>query len=121
MATYERFEVFMPVAMKNAFFWDVTTCGSCKNGRFGGTVQLLVTVDIVPSSLILSALMTENIISSESSVLTRAKRRHNTEDILHRHILCAGRILPWPAMVRPRNGNWTGDLKTGIPRMYVGL
>jgi hypothetical protein len=23
--------------MKNAFFWDVTACGSFKNGSFGGT------------------------------------------------------------------------------------
>jgi hypothetical protein len=23
--------------MKNAVFWDVKTCGSCKNRRFGGT------------------------------------------------------------------------------------
>jgi hypothetical protein len=32
-----RFEVFMAVTMKNAVFWDVTACGSCKNRRFGGT------------------------------------------------------------------------------------
>jgi hypothetical protein len=25
------FEVFMAVTMKNAVFWDVMTCGSCKN------------------------------------------------------------------------------------------
>jgi hypothetical protein len=31
------FGVFTPVAMKNAIFWDVTPCGSCKNRRFGGT------------------------------------------------------------------------------------
>jgi uncharacterized membrane protein len=23
--------------MKNGVFWDVTPCGSCKNGLFGGT------------------------------------------------------------------------------------
>jgi hypothetical protein len=27
---YVRFEVFMAVTMKNAVFWDVTPCGSCK-------------------------------------------------------------------------------------------
>jgi hypothetical protein len=27
-------------SMKNAVFWDVTSCGSCKNGRFGGTSRL---------------------------------------------------------------------------------
>jgi hypothetical protein len=32
-----RFEVFTSVTMKNAIFWDVTPCGSCKNQRFGGT------------------------------------------------------------------------------------
>jgi hypothetical protein len=25
---------------KNAIFWDVTPCGSCKNRRFGGTQRL---------------------------------------------------------------------------------
>jgi hypothetical protein len=29
--TYVRFEVFMAVTMKNAAFWDVMLCGSCKN------------------------------------------------------------------------------------------
>jgi hypothetical protein len=33
---YERFEVFTAVSMKNGIFWNVTTCGSCKNRRFGG-------------------------------------------------------------------------------------
>jgi hypothetical protein len=32
-----RFEVFTEVTMKNAAFWDVTPCGSCKNPRFRGT------------------------------------------------------------------------------------
>jgi hypothetical protein len=32
-----RFEVFTAVTMKNGVFWHVTTCGSCKNRRFGGT------------------------------------------------------------------------------------
>jgi hypothetical protein len=39
--------------VKNAVFWNVTSCGSCKNRRFGGTyrtLQLLVTAN-VPSSL----------------------------------------------------------------------
>jgi hypothetical protein len=31
-----RFEVSTAVTMKNAMFWDVTPCGSCKNRRFGG-------------------------------------------------------------------------------------
>jgi hypothetical protein len=32
-----RFEVFTAVTMKNAVFWDVTPCGSCKNWCLGGT------------------------------------------------------------------------------------
>jgi hypothetical protein len=27
-----RFEVFTAVTMKNCVFWDVTPCGSCKQG-----------------------------------------------------------------------------------------
>jgi hypothetical protein len=36
-----RFEVFTAVTMKNGVFWVVTSCGSCKNLRFGGTWRLL--------------------------------------------------------------------------------
>jgi hypothetical protein len=36
-----RFEVFTAVTMKNGVFWAVTTCGSCKNRRFGGIWSLL--------------------------------------------------------------------------------
>jgi hypothetical protein len=32
-----RFEVFTAVNMKNAVFWEVMPCGSCKNRRFRGT------------------------------------------------------------------------------------
>jgi hypothetical protein len=35
-----RFEVFTSATLKNAGFWDVTLCGSCKNRRFGGTYRL---------------------------------------------------------------------------------
>jgi hypothetical protein len=34
-----KIEVFAAVTMKNAGFWDVTPCGSCKNRRFGGTYR----------------------------------------------------------------------------------
>jgi hypothetical protein len=64
--------------MKNAVFWDMTPCRSCKNQYFGGTYQLLVSA-IVPSSLILSTLMIEAIYFSEISVLTTATRRHIPE------------------------------------------
>jgi hypothetical protein len=35
-----RFEVFTVVTMKNAIFWDVTSCGSCKNQCFRGKYRL---------------------------------------------------------------------------------
>jgi hypothetical protein len=35
-----RFDVFTAVTRKNAVFWDVTSCGSCKNWRFNGTYDL---------------------------------------------------------------------------------
>jgi hypothetical protein len=60
-----RFEFLTAVTLKNAVFWDVTPCGSCKN-------QLLVTANIFPSSPILVTLMMEVLRSSETSVLTRA-------------------------------------------------
>jgi hypothetical protein len=33
----QTFEVFTTLNMKNGVIWDVTPCGSCKNGHFGGT------------------------------------------------------------------------------------
>jgi hypothetical protein len=99
-----RFEVFVAMTMKNAVFWDVTSCGSCKNRHFGGTYRLhhqgtrcgelviaflrsvprlLITANV--SSLpILVTLMMEAIRSTETSVLARATRRSIPEDtILH--------------------------------------
>jgi hypothetical protein len=36
VVSYEKFEVFTAVAMKNSVFWDVTPCGCCKNRCFKG-------------------------------------------------------------------------------------
>jgi hypothetical protein len=64
--------------MKNAVFWDVTPCGSCKSRRFGrfrhSVRRLLVTANVVPSSPILVILFMEELRSSETSVFTRATR-----------------------------------------------
>jgi hypothetical protein len=32
----------MAVTMKNAVFWDITPCGSCKNRRFRGTLEYAI-------------------------------------------------------------------------------
>jgi hypothetical protein len=80
--------------MKNVVFWDVAPCGSCKNRRFGvvyrlhhqvdknrrtrkdvNLVSVLVTAKVVPTSTILVNLIMESLLSSETSVLTRAMMR----------------------------------------------
>jgi hypothetical protein len=76
--------------MKDAVFCDVMLCGSCKNRRFGETnrphhqgdsvLRLLVTANVLPSYLILVALMMGVINSSESLDHTRVTWRNIPED-----------------------------------------
>jgi hypothetical protein len=93
-----KFEILSEVTIKNAAFWDVTLCGSCKDRRFGGTYPSIIKVTriatigrilavtshcstrcssvasyVVPSSPTLFSLMTEVIRSSELSVLKERK------------------------------------------------
>jgi hypothetical protein len=92
----------MAVTMKNAGFWDLTPCGSCKNRSFAGIGELrttlavtssrsilrrlLVTTNVVPSSPILDILRMEANRSYETSVLTKVTRRNIPEEgILHSH------------------------------------
>jgi hypothetical protein len=77
--------------MKNAFFWDVAPCGSCKNGRFGRTCRLYLQRRIIYrltlflARVYYSTLKMEATRSSETSVFTRPTRRHIQEDGLLRY------------------------------------
>jgi hypothetical protein len=95
--------------MKNAVFWDVAPCGSCKNRYFGvmyrlhhqdeknrkpGTTlavtancSVLVTANVVPGSLTLSIPTMEAIHYSETLVLTKATGRYIPEDGIHKNML----------------------------------
>jgi hypothetical protein len=94
------FKVFKAVTTNNAVFWDVASCGSCKNRCFKwmyrlhlqgrknrqtrktlavNAFRLLVTSNLFPSSPIIVTLSMEALLSSEPSVLTRATRRNIPE------------------------------------------
>jgi hypothetical protein len=63
--------------MMNAVFWDLTPCGSYLV-FLRSVLRFLVTANAVTSSPILVTLMMEVIISSETSVLTRAATSQKT-------------------------------------------
>jgi hypothetical protein len=78
--------------MKNVVFWDVTPCGSIRMDVSEESIASIMRLErigelrmlAVTSSPILATLMMEMIISSETSVLTTATRRHIPENgILH--------------------------------------
>jgi hypothetical protein len=94
--------VYHSELLKNTVFWDVMLCGSCKYCLFRGTcrlrhqceqivflrsvLRLLVTAKVVPNSRKLFNLMMKVILSSETSVLTRATLRNIPEDgVFHSH------------------------------------
>jgi hypothetical protein len=86
--------------MKNAVFWYVTPCRTCKNRRIGGTyglhhqgyknrrhrnnirsaLRLLVTANVVSSSPILITLNMKVLLFSETSVRTTATLLNIPED-----------------------------------------
>jgi hypothetical protein len=71
-----KFWLFHGGDYKNAIFWDVTSCDSCKNRRFWGMSPIPVT------------LIKEGLSCSETSVYARATRRNIQEDGFlrsHRH------------------------------------
>jgi hypothetical protein len=87
--------------MKNAIFWDVTPCCSCKNRRFGGTWRLLhqgdkkyqvvfprsvrrllAAASVIPSSPIIVTIMKEALGSSETSDFYKSHRRNIAEDTI---------------------------------------
>jgi hypothetical protein len=50
--------------------------------------MFLVVANVVLNSLILSTLIIEKILSSETSVLTRAERSHIPEDGIQLYVVC---------------------------------
>jgi hypothetical protein len=119
--------------MKNVVFWDATPRSSCKNRRFEelrasisrvtrigeletlavtsnrcrlrSVSRLLVTAYDVPSSPTFATLMMETLSTTETSVLTRAKRRNIIEDaILHSH----------------RHDNFKSYIKIVMPKIEPG-
>jgi hypothetical protein len=82
------------VTLKNAIFWDVMPHVALVRTDILEEYELLVTTNVVPSSLILSALMKDVICFSEMSVLMTATLRHIPKDgILHKTSCLAPRVF----------------------------
>jgi hypothetical protein len=62
--------------MKNAVFWGMALCGSCKNRRFGGSCRLRLQGRNDPQ-------FANTFICSETSVLIRPTRCHIAEGGIH--------------------------------------
>jgi hypothetical protein len=77
--------------LKDALFWDVTPCGSCKDLCFGG----IASYGYVPSSPILVTLMMEALSSSETSVLTRATRHNMPDNTILEYNPVLWHVLKW--------------------------
>jgi hypothetical protein len=78
--------------------------------------RLLVTANVVPSSLILVTLMMEALSSSETSVLIGAKRRKSPEDgILRLH----GFTLGNPGFMLTQEPYGTTQILRGFPQLRV--
>jgi hypothetical protein len=85
---------FTAVTMNNAVFWDLTPCGSYKNGCFGGMYHLHHEGGKNKQARNVSKLAAkavcfrEVISSSETSVLTRGTQRKILEDSILQDLRC---------------------------------
>jgi hypothetical protein len=88
---YVTFEVYTAVAMKNVF-WNVSQCGSCRNGRFGGAYRLHLLRSVLESLAIANVFwfidcfhpedggdtFLQNVGSYENHTATHPRRRHSS-------------------------------------------